>query len=210
MSKITMEIESRCLYTSQDERQVSELFDLSGICEFADDIETNNDFDIAIRSDLDRFKASVAYDTSETVQSDQRDSAITGTRTSGTEFTRTSGTWTVDALKGYRAWFYISTAPDTGTWHDVLSNTTTKITVESGTILAGSTRVMLQAKTKIRHHIQITPRADFVGSFYQYKLTKKISNVDGKFKWFGLKGTAIPRNVDPEFFAGLGEISNGW
>jgi hypothetical protein len=209
MSKITVEIQSRCIYPA-DEKQVSELFDLVGMCEYSDDVETDNDFDVEVRSDLDRFSATSAIDTAEQAQSDQRDAAITGTRTGDTVFTRSAGTWTINALKAYRAWIYNSASPDAGAWHDVLSNTTTTITVESGTIVAGANRVQLQVKTKIRHHIQITPRVDFYGSFYQYKVTKKISSVDGKFKWFGVKGNAVPRNVDSEFFAGTGEVSNGW
>jgi hypothetical protein len=94
----------------------------------------------------------------------------------------------------------------------VLSNTTTAITVESVTIVAGANRVQLQAKTKIRHHIQITPKLDFYGSFFQYKITKKISSVDGKFKWFGVNGNAIDRSRESEFIVGMGvtDISNGW
>ena len=215
MAKITMEIESRALYVSNDERDVAELFELTGMCEYADDAESDNDFDVAVRSDLDRYTTSVACDTAETAQSDQREAAITGTRTSATEFTRTAGTWTASTasvlgLKGYRARIYTDTAPDAGAWYDVLSNTTTKITVESGTIPAGCNRVQLQCRYKIRHHLQLTPRCDFYGSFFQYKVTKKISSFDGKFKWFGVRGSAIPRNVDPEFKAGFTAITNGW
>jgi hypothetical protein len=218
MAKITMEIESRALYVSNDERDVAELFELTGMCEYEDDAETTNDFDVVVRSDTDRYTNSVACDTEEQSQSDQRDAAITGSRTSATEFTRTAGTWTASSstapkvmgLMGYRAWIYNSATPDAGVWYNVLSNTTTKIVIESGSIASGCNRVQLQARTQIRHHIQLTPRCDFYGSFFQYKVTKKIASFDGKFKWFGVKGSAIPRNVDPEFRAGLGAISNGW
>lgn len=209
MAKITVEIESRCIYPA-DEKQVSELFDLVGLCEYSDDVESNNDFDVEVRSDLDRFSTTTSIDTAEQAQTDQRDSTITGTRASDTEFTRSAGTWVVNALKAYRAWIYNSADPDNGSWYDVLSNSNVTITVESGTLVAGANRIQLQAKTKIRHHIQITPRVDFYGSFFQYKVTKKISSVDGKFKWFGVKGNSVPRNVDSEFFAGMGEISNAW
>jgi hypothetical protein len=211
MAKITVEIESRCLYPS-DEKQVSELFDLEGMCEYSDDIESENDFDIEIRSDLDRFTATFAIDTAEQAQTDQRDAAITGTRTDDTTFTRSAGTWVVNALKAYRAWIYNSASPDSGAWHDVLTNSAGTITVESGTLVAGANRVQLQAKTKIRHHIQITPKEDFYGSFFQYKVTKKISSVDGKFKWFGVSGNAIDRSRESEFIVGMGvtDISNGW
>jgi hypothetical protein len=185
------------------------------MCEYADDSESTNDFDVVIRSDSDRYTASVAIDTAEQAQSDQRDAAITGTRTSDTKFTRSAGAWTASSasvlgLKGYRAFIYKDTAPDSGTWHDVASNTTTEITVEAGPLVTGANRVQLQCRYKIRHHVQLTPRCDFYGSFFQYKVTKKISSFDGKFKWFGVKGNAIPRNIDPEFFAGIGANSNAW
>lgn len=212
MAKITVEIQSRCLYIGEDERRVAELFELTGFCEYGDDWETGNDFDVNLRSDLYRYSADVNVDTSETSQSDQRATAINGTRTSATEFTRGSGEWTADGLRGYRAWIYKNTAPEAGQWHDVLSNTTTKITIESGSIVTDADRVQLQSRTQIRHLIQLTPKVDFYGSFFQYKVTKKLSSTDGKFKWFGVKGSAIPRNVDPEFMAGMvsNNIENGW
>jgi hypothetical protein len=216
MAKITMEIESRCLYSSNDERDVSELFELTGLCEYADDAESGNDFDINIRSDLDRFKTTVACDTAEQAQSDQTETEIIGTRTKDisdlyTQFTRTTGTWGVNALSGYRALVYNVSTPDSGNWYNISSNTATVITFEGESVLvSGINRIKLQARTKIRHHIQLTPRCDFYGSFYQYKVTKQVSSVDGKFKWFGVKGSVLPRNVDPEFFAGMGANSNGW
>lgn len=210
MAKITVEIESRVLPVSQDERDVAELFELTGLCEFNDDVETDNGFDVYVRSDYDRFATSVSHNTAGQVQSDQRSTAIIVTRTSDTELTRTTGTWTIDELKGYRAWCYDSSLPDGGTWFAVLSNTATIITIQSGTLPAIVNRVQVQAQSKIRHFVQLTPQCDFYGGFFQYRVVKKISSVDGKFNWFGVKGSAIPRNVDPEFFSGMGAISNGW
>jgi hypothetical protein len=209
MAKITVEIESRCLYPS-DEQTVSELFDLIGLCEYGDDVETGNDFDVILRSDSSRFKNNIALNGSGLQsQTDQREAVINGTRTSATEFTRTAGTWVVNALVGYRVWVYVDSAPDAGEWFDVRSNTATVITVNSGPLLTACDRIKLQAKALLRHLVQLTPQADFYGSFFQYKVTKKIATT-GVFKWFGVKGNSIPRNIDPEFFAGMGVNSNGW
>jgi hypothetical protein len=208
MAKITVEIESRCLYPS-DEQTVTELFDLVGLCEYGDDVETGNDFDVALRSDANRLKNSLALDSGgTTTQADQREVEILGSITAPNSFARTTGTWTLSALVGYRAWIYNTATPDNGVWHEITANDATTFNTVLST-LAGYNAVRLQARAAFRHLVQLTPKVDFYGSFFQYKVTKKLS-ATGLFKWFGVKGNSIPINIDPEFFAGMGANSNGW
>lgn len=210
MAKIVMELESRAIPISQNEKDVAELFELTGMCEFNDDAESDNDFDVYLRSDYDRQATTVDNATNGQVSSDQRASYIPATRVDDSQISRDNGSWVVDSLKGYRVWCYHFLTPEIGTWHVVLSNTANTITVKSGTIFATANRIQLQAQSKLRHHIQLNSKCDFYGSFFQYRVVKNISNVDGVFKWFGVKGTALPRNVDSEFFTASGDVTNGW
>jgi len=60
--------------------------------------------------------------------------AIPGTRTSATVFTRTAGTWTIDELIGQYCKSYVGGAETTYTWHKIIDNDTTTLTID-GTLL---------------------------------------------------------------------------
>lgn len=208
MAKYDLIIESRHIYFGPEERNISELYSVNGSCEFGDDCEANNDFDVELRSDAYRHIQSVAYDTAESAYSGEKGSNISGGRISDTEFELAVPTWTADELIGYRVWAENTLVAGSGAWFDVTDNTATVLTI-SGTLPDFSNRINLQARAKIRHNIQIVPQPGFYGSFMKYKVTKKVP-VDGNFKWFGVSGEAIPTNLDPEFFAGAGISSAGW
>jgi hypothetical protein len=209
MAKFTVTIESRHLYTGPEERSVSELWDLNIGCHFTDDGETERDFDVTLYSDAERFTANAAYDESETVISDQASAAVTGTRTNATVFTRTAGSWTVDQLIGYYGYFYAAATPDSGSWLRITDNAASTVTI-SGTIPAGADSVRVSARNRFRHNVQIVPQEGLFGSFYKYKIEKKVP-ADGNFKFMGATLRAIPKpGIDPEFLAGLGSNSNGW
>ena len=207
MAKYTCEIDSRHIYSGPEERSVSELFELNASVEFGDDSESDNDFDIELKSDGSRFKEDVAYNTDKTVLTNQKGTSIAGTRTSDTRFTRTAGTWTASALLGYRVWAENTAVATSGMWIDISSNTTTSLVVD-GTLPTGCDQISLQAKPDIRHNIQIIPLPGFYGSFFKYKVTKKVPS-DGNFKWFNVTANAVLTNIDPEFIAKTGNSLTG-
>jgi len=211
MGKILLEYQSRRIYPGPKEESVSELFDAVGHCNFVDDAQSDNDFDFTMTSDAERFSSAIAYDEAETVISAQAGTAIAGTRTSGSLFECAVGTTlVVDGLIGYTAGFYADTAPDTITWLTIIDNDATHVTVSGGSIPAGSTRIIVANRAAFRHNIQLVMQAGFYGTFFQYRIDKKIP-LDGNFKWSGMDLRALPRpGIDPEFLAGSGSISNGW
>jgi hypothetical protein len=210
MAKYNLEIQSRHIYASAKRDSVAELIEAVGHVEFGDDVESDKGFDFTIYSDAQRSKISVEYDEDEVVKSDVKGTEIAGTRTSNTVFTRTSGTWVANALIGYRVWAYVSGAEEGGGWFNVLSNTTTAITLVSGSsITASCTRIKLQAKPDIRHNVKLQLQSGFYGSFFKYKFIKTIPT-DGNFKWSGMDLNCIVTNLEPEFVAGSGSVEPGW
>jgi hypothetical protein len=61
MAKRKFELQSRNIYCGPETRSFSELFEFSAQVDFADDGLANNDFDIEIRSDYQRWKESANY-----------------------------------------------------------------------------------------------------------------------------------------------------
>jgi len=61
MAKYTFEIQSRHLFVGPEERSVGELVKLDCYCEFTDDLVTENDFDITVYSDNQRWQETVDY-----------------------------------------------------------------------------------------------------------------------------------------------------
>lgn len=207
MAKFTLEIESRQIYFGPEERSVSELFEVNASVEYGDDWETDRDFDIEIVSDAYRQKETVAVDTAETTMANDKGAAISGTRTSAVKFTRGSGLWAGD-LRGYRAWAENSAVAGSGAWYPIVLSDAYTITI-TGTLPAGCDTVYIQATPKIRHNLQVVPMPGFYGSFFKYKVTKKVPS-DGNFKFFNIAANAVPTNLDPEFIAPTGDATNGW
>jgi hypothetical protein len=208
MSKYVLSIESRDLFFDKSPESVAELVDVTAVCNFRDDGESNNDFDINVYSDSERFAESVSYNTSEQVNTEQKGGSISGTRTSATVFTRASGTWDVDALIGWRVFAYVDGSESSGSWLPIVDNNATTITI-SGTLPASCNRIKLQPKAKLRNFVQIIPRAGLWGTFFKYKIDKNVPS-DGFFNWYGVNMSCVKMNVDPEFFAGMGTVLNGW
>lgn len=206
MAKRTFEVQSRPMFPSPDQSKLFELFDSNVICEYSDDTESTNDFDVAIKSDYSRYSESVAIDTAQ--DSKTTLPAIAGSKTNTSYFTRDTGTWLTDDLVGFRVYLYEDGVEGSGSWFLITSNTTQTLIV-SGTVPNSANRAMVQARPVVRSNLQVTPRVDFYGNFFQYTVTKKIP-LDGNFKLFGFVGSAIEKNLDPEFFAGMGAISDGW
>lgn len=208
MAKYTMTIHGRRLYVHPDRDKVGELWDGIANVAFQDDTENNNDTDLTFYSDGERFTCVSAYDEDESIESNQKDDAIAGTRTNGTTFTRDAGTWVVDAKINWSGFFYTDGAEDDGSWLKISDNDTTTLTVV-GTLPTGCDRVKLAARHKLRHNISVLPPEGFYGSFFQYKFEKKVPS-DGNVKWSGLRLRTLPRPYDPEFLASTGSISNAW
>lgn len=209
MAKYSVTVESRRLYVGPEENSVGEMFDAVAYCQFKDDAENNNDFDITHTSDSERLENVTAYDTGEEVVSNIKGAEIAGTRSNDTTFTRTAGSWTLDALIGWWAFCYVDGAEADGSWLKITDNTATAIVI-SGTLPASCDRIKLSARPKFRHSIQIVPQEGFWGTFFQYKVVKKIPT-DGYFRWSRWEGRAIPRpGIDPEFLAGAGSNDNAW
>jgi hypothetical protein len=70
MAKYSIELQSRHIYAGPQETSVSELFEAKAICEWSDDAESENDFDITIESDRNRYSESAAIDTELTAQTE--------------------------------------------------------------------------------------------------------------------------------------------
>jgi hypothetical protein len=84
--------------------------------------------------------------------------------------------------------------------------------VETGEYFTNQQYMGSQSSTErinVRHNLQIVPRVGFFGSFFEYRVTKKIPS-DGLFMLFGMRGEVTPMNVDQEFLAGLDAIADGW
>lgn len=194
------------MFVSQKKTQVAELLDAVLHCEFADDAEANNDFDITVVSDASRFTETVAYHSSEAIYTDHLGSVEYNGTVVGAVFT--GGSWTADQLKGYRCWAYKDDAVSAGAWHEIISNSIGTIT-SATSFATGVNRIRLQARALIRHNIQLIPQPGFYGSFIKYTATKKLQS-DGNFKLFDFEANMIPVNVDPEFLAGMGAITNAW
>lgn len=210
MAKYNLEIQSRHLYVSEKRDSVAELVEAVGHVEFGDDIESDKGFDFTLYSDAQRSKVVVEYDEDEVNKSDVKGTEIAGTRTSDTVFTRTSGAWVANELVGYRVWTYVSGNEEGGAWFNVLSNTTSAITLIAGSVLTAScTRIKLQARPNIRHNVKLELQSGFLGSFFKYKFVKTMPS-DGNFKWSGMDLTCVPTNLEPEFIAGSGTVDPGW
>jgi hypothetical protein len=210
MSKYDLEIQSRHIFADDKRASIAELYEAIGHVELSDDIESNRGFDFTFYSDSQRHKATVAFDEDESIRCDVKGTEIAGTRTSDTVFTRTSGVWVTNALVGYRVWAYVAGAEESGAWFNVLSNTTTAITLTSGSVLTtGCTRIKLQARPAIRHNVKLELQTEFFGSFFKYKFIKTMPT-DGNFKWLGIDLFCVRTNLEPEFVAGSGAVEPGW
>lgn len=208
--KYNLELQSRHIFADQKRSSVAELYEAVGHVVLSDDIESNRGFDFTFYSDNQRSKAAVAFDEDESIRCDVKGTEIAGTRTSDTVFTRTSGTWTASALIGYRVWAYVSGAEESGAWFNVLSNTTTAITLTAGSVLtAACTRIKLQARPTIRHNVKLELQCGFFGSFFKYKFVKTMPS-DGNFKWLGMDLYCVATGLEPEFVAGSGTVEPGW
>jgi hypothetical protein len=210
MAKYTMTLHSRPLYLDDQTRRVpGELFTAVGHCDYSDDAEANNDFDVTLVSDGSRYSAVIANDTALQAKTNLRGTAITGTRTSGTIFTRTAGTWVVDAHIGWLAYAYIDTAPSAGGWFKITDNDGTTITI-TGTLTASCNRIALLNAPAIRQNIRMIPQEGFYGTYFQYKIEKKVP-ASGIFKWHRMDLDVVPRpNIEPEFIGALGTNQKQW
>lgn len=209
MAQYSVTLQSRRLYVGPEENSVGELFDSVAYCRFKDDAENNKDFDITLKSDAERLENVTAYDTGETVVSNIKGTAVSGTRTGDTTFQRDSGTWDVDALISWWAFCYENGAEADGSWLRINDNTADTIVID-GDLPDGCDRIKLSARPKFRHSIQIVPQEGFWGSFFQYTV-EKVVPTDGYFRWSRFEGRAIPRpGIDPEFLAGAGSNEYAW
>lgn len=68
--KYDLEIQSRYLYCSNDRIKFGELFDFTGFCDWADDTESDNDFDVELRSDKLRWKTEIEVNANQTYMGD--------------------------------------------------------------------------------------------------------------------------------------------
>ena len=206
--KYDLKMESRPIYTSQDEVIVGELLSVDCRCEFRDDAELDNGFDVELRSDTDRFTESVDVDTNQQFVSNVKSAAVTGT-VSTIFFTRSSGEWVTGSLVGGWGYFYVSTAPGSGSWIKIFGNNTTFIIAVSN-LPSGCNRVAISARPYFRHNTQLIPKEGFFGTFFSLLLTKRISQ-SGFFKWFGHDSKIIPRpEIEAESLTGGGAITTGW
>ena len=210
MAKFTMTLHSRPLFLDESTRRIAgELFTAVGHCEYSDDAESENDFDVTIYSDRSRYSALMATDTALKTKTNLRGTAIAGTRSAATIFTRTAGTWTVDALIGWLVYAYVDTAPSAGAWFKVTDNNAGTLTI-SGTLTASCNRIALLNAPAIRQNIHMIPQEGFYGTYFQYKIQKKVP-ASGIFKWHRMDLDIIPRpNIEPEFFGAFASNTKAW
>lgn len=209
MSRYSIVITTRPLPVSPDFSAIGELIETVLLAQWYDRDSTGNDFDVVRTSDTVRATDTVAVDTAELIESVLKGTAITGTRTSATRFTRTAGTWVASGADGFWAYFYVSTAPYSGTWLRVAANTTTYLDVD-GTIPTSANRVALCDRAGIRHAVSIGAQEGFVGTYFQTTITKAVPT-DGAFRYFGLMHrVAVRENWTNESFAPGGTVGNGW
>jgi hypothetical protein len=198
---------SRKIYPGPLERSVSELFRVTSYCDFSEDRLGDRPFLLEIMSN--RLRTFWDYYAGRTIfQSNQLGKPVAGTSLNG--FTRGDGkTWTAGALVGYAAYLYHKDYPDNGVWANVRGNTETHLEFDTG-VGMNFTHVRLIAKSTVRLNIDFAPKADFVGEFFQYRITKAIPK-DRNFNWYGLEMQAIPRpQLDVESLVGGEPNRNAW
>ena len=61
----------------------------------------------------------------------------------------------------------------------------------------------------MRQFIEVYPKADFYSTFFRFKL-RKLLPVLGEFKLLPVTLSALPVNLDAEFIAGMGDITDVW
>jgi len=200
---------SREIYSGPLERNVSELFRLVGYCNFMDDLLHGRPFLLDIVNN--RYKASYDYYARNTVfQSNQLGKPIPGT-TAPYWFTRSDvGEWKPGTLLGYVAYIYHENYPEDGIWVSVLENTQTGIHVDAILGIGTYAQVRLIARPIIRRNVEFVPQADFIGEFFQYRVTKIIPP-DGKFYWYGAELETILRpQLNSENQVGGSYNINSW
>jgi len=182
---------SREIYPGALERNISELFRLVGYCDFTDDFLNDRSFLLEIANN--RYKAKLNYYSKKTVfQNNQLGKPVPGA-TNDDLFVRGDGKeWKPDAFLGFVAYLYQNDQPDSGVWSSVIANTETYIQLNINFDTVVYDRIRIIAKPVIRKNIEFVPKADFVGEFFQYRITKKIP-LDRDFNWYGAELEAIQR-----------------
>ena len=77
------------------------------------------------------------------------------------------------------------------------------------TAIAAATDVDAADQYKVRNDVSLYPKPGFYGSFFKYTIQKKVPS-DGNFKFFGVNFSAVPLNLDAEFFADMSTITTPW
>jgi len=193
---------SRKIYPGPLERSISELFRVTAYTEFTDDTPEDKPFTLEIRSN--RLRTIWDYH-------DKRGRSWFHSNQLGTPIPiianrdmitrQDGGTWTPHMLQGYAVYLYNEAAPTNGIWRKVCDNGSSNLAVDVA-VGATHTHIRLIAVPSVRLNIDFVPQADFIGEFFQYKLTKAIPG-NRKFDWYGVEIQAVPRpQLDIESITG--------
>jgi len=174
--------------------------------------------DITVYGDSERYKESVSFDDDQVIQNSQTSKSYDGECAGATggpiaqfdlDGENIGSVFNLNKAIGWRAYLYNSDSPYDGTWYTVIESTTTFIVVDTDISDLTCNRVKFSPILKIRQFIEVYPKADLYSTFFRFKL-RKLLPVLGEFKLLPVTLAAIPVNLDAEFIAGMGDITNGW
>jgi len=193
---------SRKIYPGPLERSISELFRVTAYNEFTVDRLEDKPFTLEIHSN--RYRTMWDYHDPRGrswFQSNQLGKPVAVITNKDMVVRQDGGAWTPHTLQGYAIYLYNEAAPHNGIWRKVKDNGTDGLTVNFA-VGAYHTHIRLIAVPRVRLNIDFVPQADFVGEFFQYKLTKVIPS-DRNFDWYGVEIQAVQRpQLDIESIAG--------
>ena len=228
------EYESKNIYMGPESHSFSELYSLTALCQQIYDYVVNDgkglnyseikddSLDITVYGDSERYKESVSFDDDQVIQNSQTSKSYDGECAGATggpiaqfdlDGENIGSVFNLNKAIGWRAYLYNSDSPYDGTWYTVIesdgSSTTTFIVVDTDISDLTCNRVKFSPILKMRQFIEVYPKADFYSTFFRFKL-RKLLPVLGEFKLLPVTLAAIPVNLDAEFIAGMGDITNGW
>jgi hypothetical protein len=207
----TFSLLSRKIYPGPLERSISELFRVTSYCDFSEDGQDFYDRQFKIEIFNRRLRTNWIYQPNYRMfLSNQFGEPVAG-EWSFFSFQRTDGgAWKPDELVGFVAGLYNDDSPDSVRIISVTGNTETDVYFNYFPGPYDFTHIRFIPVSTIRLNIDFVPKADFVGEYFQYLVTKVIP-FDRHFNWYGLELQALPRpQLDVESLVGGMDVRNSW